>query len=676
MADPFPFPELETDPAAIAAFSARETARAEAAFCDAVFEADAARAREILEDDSYLPGLRRRGRWIYSYLRTAERPKGLWRRLPEGAPLTVDAPWEVVFDLDAFCAETGEDWHWRGAETAFFDPEKLLLALSWQGSDQQRYLEWDPARCAPVPGGFDLGPERNSASWIDADTIFYATSSGDGGGTRSGWPRRVLRLSRGMAPAEAPCVFDVGHEDLLGYAHAFRAPGGQTVEAHVRLRVIGDSTATLYLEGPEGPAQPIETPQNTYASYSSTHYAYLAADHGEHPAGTLVLGRIGTEERRVLFTPAPYRSVAANQLFLGHSWMLWVELDRTVPTLRLLNLENEEAVPETVPLPCEAQTVSIFPHDAAPNEDGPLQMVTGGFLTPATTWLFDIRQGAGAVRYEALSAEPETFDATGMEVQLLSAISEDGTEIPYHIVLPKDRAGPLPVLQYAYGGFGAAMAPGYPMLKGPLWLMRGGAYVLAYIRGGGEFGKDWHLAAKGRNRLRAFEDFAAVAADLARRGISTPARIGCHGGSNGGLLCAVMATRFPENFGAIWPDVAVADMLRFPLFPAGAGWIDEYGDPGDAGDRTALLAYSPVHNVAPAAERPYPPIFVSTNDSDDRVDPSHSRRFAAALIAAGQPAYFHTRAGGHGGGGATWETAQEQALGIAFLRHALQVPEP
>ncbi|MEM9974786.1 MAG: prolyl oligopeptidase family serine peptidase [Pseudomonadota bacterium] len=673
MADPFPFPELENDAQAAAAFSAREAARAEAAFCDAAYEADAARAREILEDDSYLPGLRRRGRWIYSYLRNAEAPKGVWRRVPEGTPLSVDAPWDVVFDLDAFCAETGEDWHWRGAETAFFDPEKLLLALAWQGSDQQRYLEWDPARRAPVPGGFDLGPERNSASWIDDNTIFYATSSGQGGGTRSGWPRRVLRLSRGMALEDAPCAFEVRHDDLLGFGHAFRAPGGRTIEAHARVRVIGDDDVTLFPSGPTGKAVLLATPKNAHATYSSTHYAYVAADHGPDPAGTLVLCRVGEEGRRVLFSPAPYRSVATDQIYVGHQWMIWVELDRTVPTVRLLNLEDPSAQPETVPLPCDAQTVWIFPHDAEPTEDGPLQMVTAGFLTPATTWLLDVREGATAVQYEKLSAEPETFDASGMEVQLLSATSDDGTEVPYHIVLPKDRTGPLPVLQYAYGGFGASMSPAYPMLKGPLWLERGGAYVLAYIRGGGEFGKSWHLAAKGRNRMRAFEDFAAVAADLVERGLTEPQRIGCHGGSNGGLLCAVMATRFPEHFGAIWSDVPVADMLRFPLFPAGAGWIDEYGDPDDADDRAALLSYSPVHNVAPAAERPYPPIFVSTNDSDDRVDPSHSRRFAAALIAAGQPAYFHTRAGGHGGGGATWETAQEQSLGIAFLRHALKL---
>jgi len=240
--------------------------------------------------------------------------------------------------------------------------------------------------------------------------------------------------------------------------------------------------------------------------------------------------------------------------------------------------------------------------------------------------------------------------------------------------LPIERAGPLPVLQYGYGGFSVALGPSYQRLSGPLWLTRGGAYVLAYIRGGSEFGASWHLAAKRENRARAFEDFAAVASDLVDRGYSTPEKIACSGGSNGGLLCSVMLTRYPDRFGAIWASVAVTDMLRYHLFPAGAGWMDEYGDPDAEPDRTWLKAYSPVHNVAPSNETTYPPALIVTNDSDDRVDPSHSRRFAALLEEAAQPLTFLSRAGGHAGGGNLHEMAQNQALGFAFLRKTIGAP--
>jgi prolyl oligopeptidase len=197
--------------------------------------------------------------------------------------------------------------------------------------------------------------------------------------------------------------------------------------------------------------------------------------------------------------------------------------------------------------------------------------------------------------------------------------------------------------------------------------------VQGYIRGGGEFGTAWHLAAKGEKRKHGFADFAAIARDLVQRGYTTADQIACHGGSNGGLLCGVMLTRYPDLFGAVWATVGVYDQLRYHLFPAGAGWIDEYGDPDDPQAREWLRAYSPMHNVAASGDQSYPPALIDTNETDDRVDPSHSRRFAALLEQAGQPVCFHSRAGGHGGGGQTTEAAREQALGYAFLRHALSL---
>lgn len=676
MTESFPFPELETDEQAIAAFRDPQTARTEAAFCDAAFDADVRVLQDILEDDSHLHGLIRRGDWIYNFLRNPEHPKGLWRRLPLQTTPSVDADWQTVFDLDAFCSKTGEDWHWRGAQTAFFDAEKLLVTLSWQGSDQTRYLEWDAASQTAVEGGFDLGPERSNASWIDADTVFYGTSTGEGAATRSGWPGRVLRLSRGMDPADAPVAFEVDHEDLMGHAYALPNPDGSTAEMTIRARVIGDNDKVLHPQGiGQGPAIPLDSPRNAVAISTTTHFAYVAADDGPDPAGTLVLRMVGqdVDQRRILFTPEPYVSVDPSTVVLRDRWMTWVERNRMEPTLRVLDLHDPTAQPVTLALPCDAQSVWVYPHDAAPVGDGPYQMTTTGFLTPSTTWVFDLDQGPEGVTYSRLTQAPATFDADGMEVRLHSAISDDGTEVPYHIVLPKDPVAPFPVFQYAYGGFGISMSPSYCELNGPIWLAQGGAYVLAYIRGGREFGADWHLAAKGHNRNKAFEDFAAIASDLVTRGYSTADKIGCHGGSNGGLLCSVMLTRYPERFGASWPAVAVTDMVRYHLFPAGAGWMDEYGDPDKPEDRANLLSYSPVHNVRRASDVSYPPALITTNHSDDRVDPSHSLRLAAELHRAGQPTWFHSTSGGHGGGGATTNIARSRALGYAFMRRMLKL---
>ncbi|MEM1267455.1 MAG: prolyl oligopeptidase family serine peptidase [Pseudomonadota bacterium] len=672
MDDNLQFPELERDQAAIDRFVEEQNAATTRALVDDQYHLDLARALEVLRDDSYLTGVRRRGAWLYNYLRNKDHPKGLWRRVPADEAPRVESAWQPVFDVDAFCAATGEDWHWRGAKCAFFDSERMLICLSWQGSDQCRYVEWDPLAQAPVPGGFDLGPERNSVSWLDEETVLYSTASLDGAATRSGWPGRVLSLKRGQALTVAEVVFEVGHDDLLGYASTFLGPAGQGVVSLARVRVIGDIKQTLYLEGLGGSGVALETPANTIPSFSTTHYAYLAGEDGPHAPGTLVLKAIGSKETRVLFEPRPYTSVSGAP-FVGERWMLWVELDRTVPTLRRLDLATPGAEPHTIPLPDRADALSVYPHDAEPSGDGPFQVVTSGFLAPPKTWLMTLGAQPEEVTFTPLSEEPASFDASGLEVRLESATSDDGTEIPYHIVLPKDRPGPVPVLQYGYGGFGVALSPGYQRLRGPLWLAKGGAYVLAYIRGGAEFGKAWHLAAKGAARPRAFEDFAAVARDLVARGITTPSKIACHGASNGGLLCSVMLTRYPERFGAVWASVAVTDMLRFHLFPAGAAWIDEYGDPDAEADRARLRAYSPLHNVPRPETRACPPALIDTGTSDDRVDPSHSRRLAAALLEAGQRVHFHASAGGHAGGGSLDEQAAAQALGHAFLRQTLKV---
>lgn len=648
MSDPI-FPELEADDAAIAAFNETQISRTEAAFCDAQFDADVGKAAKIMEDPDNLGGVIRRGKWLYNYHRNADHPRGLWRRLPEDTAPTPDAAWEPVFDLDAFCAETDEDWHWRGAPTLWSNPDRVLIALSHQGSDQTRYLEWDCNAAAAVTGGFDIAPARSGVDWLDADTLLLSTAALPGSATRSGWQGRVVQLSRGMALADAPVIFEVDHDDLQGGAYSYPLRGGGRGIGLRRARAIGDVISTLRVGGTD---IILDAPRNTHCTHSDTHYAYIAADHGPDPAGSLVLGEVGRNQRRILFTPVPRQAVQQWSMVFTSNHLFWVQTDTLTPQLMRLNLSDPDATPAAQPLPVDAQTIWVDPHDAEGDWTGPLQLQTSGFLSPPQTWLID--GDAETLTYQPLTSSTQTFDKTGMEVRLHMATSDDGTQVPYHIVLPKDhaaQAGNLPILQYGYGGFGNALSPSYLRLRGPMWLEQGSAYVQSYIRGGSEFGKSWHLAAKGKNRPRAFEDFAAIASDLVKRGYSKPGKIVCNGGSNGGLLCGVMLTRYPERYGAVWASVGVLDMLRYHLFPAGAGWIDEYGDPDDPAARKWLQAYSPMHNVEDHAYTPYPPALIDTNESDDRVDPSHSRRFAATLEQADQTVWFHSRSGGHGGGG-------------------------
>lgn len=663
--------DLENDASAIAEFTDSQVARTEAEFCDLTFEIDTKRIAGTMEDPRNLGSVLRRGKWIYNWHRSSEHPRGRWRRIPDGNPVSHDAHWRLVFDLDAFCKSDGEDWHWRGADALWSDPERVLISLSRRGSDQIRHLEWDCITGAAVPNGFDLAPARSSASWLDADTLLLATRDKVNGATKSGWPRVVVKLRRGAAIEKSDIVYEIDHDDLEVRSYSFPLRDGSRGIAYVRMRNIGDSVKTLQFDQH---SVVLDSPMRTSCSHNDKYYAYVAADDGPDPAGSLILRTIDGAQKRVLFTPRERRAVHGERAYFTKDFVYWVEVDTLTPIVFRLDLRSREKDPERLPLPCDAQSVRLLPFDAVSDGTGPLLVVTSGFLSPNQTWIFD--QYDEPLNFQLLINALPSFDNTGMEVRMHMAVSDDGTEIPYHIVLPKDhksRTGDLPVLQYGYGGFGRGLSPFYLGQLGSGWLERGGAYVVTYIRGGNEFGNSWHLAAKADKRFKSYEDFAAIASDLVKRGYSRPEKIACHGASNGGLLCGVMLTRYPERFGAVWADVGVFDQVRFHLFPAGAGWIDEYGDPEDLEAREWLLRYSPVHNVAENGRVTYPPALIVTNDTDDRVDPSHSRRFVAILQDANQPAWYYSGSGGHSGGGKTKESAEKFALGLSFLRRSLKI---
>jgi prolyl oligopeptidase len=658
---PSEYLELEHDEAAIAAFVAAENARTEARLMDDHFAEDVAAVRAIMEAPDALPSVSRRGDWLFTFRMTPDNPRGLWLCLPVSETPTPDAAWQTMFDVDAFCAQTGQVWHWRGAATAWFDPHKVLLRLSLDGSDLTRHVEFDLTTRAIVPGGFDIAPERGGAAeWLDADTLLWTCGTGNGALTRSGWPRQVRHLHR---DGRSEVVFSCSEDDLLATAYLVRQ-GDRVFPVHVRMPAINMNVSTL--QGPDGPVE-LPTPPDASGMTDGVHFAYVAQSDGEFATGTLVVARLG-EAPRAVFTPGPRRAVNAESVFLFRGWLIWTEAENLVPRLMVLRLQDG-GMPQQVTVPEGIESFGVGTFDAnADAGDGTLTLHGAGFLMPRRTWLFDLHHGVEGITFRPLLSQPARFDAAGMTVELLMAQSDDGTEVPYHLVRPAGM-GPVPVMLYGYGGFAVSLDAGYDAITGKLWLERGGAYALAHIRGGGELGPAWWTAAKGPGRHKAFEDFAAIASDLVARGVSTPAQIGCHGGSNGGLLCGVMLTRYPERFGAVWANVGVMDMLRYHLFPSGRGWIDEYGDPDDPVARDWLLGYSPLHNVD--ATRPYPPALIDTSDSDDRVHPSHSRRFAAALRAAGKDALFYSHAGGHGGGGGSDEKAREMALGYAFMRGAL-----
>lgn len=666
----FRFPELENDADEISRFVDRENTRTRLDLCDAEFEADRKAALAILEAEDDIGGVTRRGEWYFTFRQSQSAPRGQWLCLPEDESPSADANWQVVFDLDAFCKQTEEVWHWRGARTAWFDPTRVLLCLSLRGSDQVRFIEFDIATRSIVEGGFDLPPARASATWRDKDRVLWASAAGENAATESSWARVVRVLRRKDQPETGTITFEIGHGDLVVEPYILRDKVGAVIEAFSRFLAIGQEEAVLRFE--DGREVTLDAPNDTQLRFNHSHYAYVVQGQGG-PSGALVLRRIDGSGTRVLFQPAAGRSVDFYSVLLLHDWMLWQERDGLAPRLMVLDLRDENAQPVELKIPDKGAEFHVTTLDAAP-EPGQetLLLWTRGFLSPPQVIQFDLIAGPENVRWKKLIGLKPRFDTSGMTVEVLQARSEDGTMVPYHLVRPEGATGDLPVLIGGYGGFGMSMRPWYNPTLGKLWLEKGGAYVMAHIRGGAELGPNWHLQAKGPGRVNAFADFAAIADDLVQRGLSRPEKIACHGGSNGGLLCGVMLTRYPEKFGAVWASVGVFDMMRFHLFPAGRAWMDEYGDPEREEDRQWLLNYSPIHRAVSDGERPYPPWFIDTNSHDDRVDPSHARRMAARLLELGHEGWFCEYGdGGHGGGGASEAAAEEAAMGYAFLRHAL-----
>ena len=317
-----------------------------------------------------------------------------------------------------------------------------------------------------------------------------------------------------------------------------------------------------------------------------------------------------------------------------------------------------------LPLPANG-TMSV----SSANQDSDIIFVNHeGFISPDTLYKVDV----SSADIVALKSIPARFDATDLVVEQFYASSSDAEQIPYFVIHKKDIKydGSNPTLQYAYGGFEVSMKPNYSGILGKNWLEQGGVYVLANIRGGGEFGPAWHQAGLKTKRQIIYDDMIAVAEDLIARKITSPQHLGTMGGSNGGLLMGVMYTQRPDLWNAVVCQVPLLDMLRFHTLLAGASWVGEYGSPEIAEERAFLEKISPLHNVAP--NRSYPSIFFVTSTKDDRVHPGHARKMAYVLEQYGHDfEYYENIDGGHSASANLKETAKRSALEYTFLSQQL-----
>ncbi|WP_293243924.1 prolyl oligopeptidase family serine peptidase [Mycolicibacterium sp.] len=628
------------------------------------FEQMRAEALEILDTDARIPYVRRRGEYLYNYWRDADHPRGLWRRTTLDGYRGESPDWDVLLDLDALAAADDEKWVWAGAEVLEPDLTLALVSLSRGGSDATVTREFDMTTRRFVVDGFTVPEAKTSISWEDRDTVLIGTDFGPGTLTDSGYPRIAKRWRRGQSLTEAQTVFEGLASDVSVGVGFDPTPGFERLMAtrsvdffnRERFEIRGDQLV------------PIEVPTDAAISIHRewllvrprTDWTVAATT---YPAGTLLAARYddflsGTVELSVVFEPDDHTSLDT------YAW--------TRDRLVLVTLHDVATVVEVVtpgswqrePIPGVPHTATTVVVDADEYGDE-IFLDSSGFDSPST-----LLWGHAGGEVAEIKSAPAFFDASDIEVNQYFVASADGTMIPYFVVGHRDSTGPGKTLLGGYGGFESSNTPGYGGVLGKLWLSRGGTYVLANIRGGGEYGPRWHTQAMREGRHLVHEDFAAVAADLVARGITTVDQLGAQGGSNGGLLMGIMLTKYPELFGALVCSVPLLDMKRYHLLLAGASWVAEYGNPDDPGDWAFISEYSPYANIS--ADREYPALLMTTSTRDDRVHPGHARKMTAALEEAGHRVrYYENVEGGHAGAADNAQTAFRSALIYEFLLRML-----
>ncbi len=636
---------------------------------DPAFEELRVALLEILNSDERIPYVAKHGDHFYNFWQDAKNPRGLWRRTSPDEYRKPEPEWEILLDVDELNRIEGTNWVWHG--TAYLEPPegepytRVLVSLSRGGSDADVTREFDLPTRSFVEDGFYRPEAKGGMSWIDEDTTFVYTDFGDGTMTPSGYPRIVKRWKRGTPLEGAERIYEGAKEDM--YIAAFRDQTRGYERDFVQRSIAFYNSELFVLAGSE--LRKVDVPNS---AMKGVHREWLMLElrdaWNDFPAGSLVVTKFdafmaGDATFEVLFEPDEHSSLAA---------ATWTKNHLLLNVLRDVKNEITVMTPTdngwtSKPLPGAPKIGTVVVGAIDPDHSDEYFMQTTNFLTPSTLWI-----GTVGEEPEPLKSLPAFFDADGLSVAQHFATSADGTKIPYFVVAPAEQDAPLPAVLGGYGGFEVPILPNYAPIAGTAWLSRGGVFAMANIRGGGEYGPRWHQAALRENRKRAYEDFAAVAEDLVRRGITTHEQLGTVGGSNGGLLVGNMLTTYPDRFGAIVCQVPLLDMERYNKLLAGASWMAEYGDPDDPDDWAFLEAFSPYHNVS--SEGTYPPVLFTTSTRDDRVHPGHARKMMALMESQGHDVrYYENIEGGHGGAADNEQIAFMNALEYTFFKRKLGV---
>jgi prolyl oligopeptidase len=655
-------------------------ARAENARSLAVLQGDAryadfeAKAKAILTATDRIPpaGFAGDGT-LRGFWQDASAVRGVWRTTSVESYRTAAPVWTTLIDLDALASAEKANWVWKGAYCLAPDDRRCLVELSDGGKDATTLREFDTATREFVEGGFVSPEGKQDVAWWDADTVLLSRDWGPGTMTASGYAYVVKAWRRGQPLSAAKELFRGTPQDV-GVGPAVLRDADGRPQAAIAVRSVSFFETEFHLLSPTGgPAVKLPLPlRSSLKGLVDGQVVFtLEQDWAEQNlrSGDLISFDLAalkaapaTAKPALILRPTPRQSI--EEVATTRGKLVLALYDNVRGAVEVYSHGATGWTHARLPLPADS-SVGIV---SASDRDDRLLVSVTGYLAPTTLWAAD----SGTLKAESIKALPARFDASNHVVEQFEATSKDGTKVPYFLVRPKGLKydGTTPTLLYAYGGFQVSMTPSYSGAMGKLWLERGGAYVVANIRGGGEFGPTWHEQGLKADRQKVYDDFFAVSEDLIARKITSPRRLGIMGGSNGGLLMGVALTQRPELYNAIVVQVPLFDMLRYTQIGAGASWAGEYGDPAVPAERAVIAAYDPYSNLK--AGRKYPEVFIETSTKDDRVHPAHARKAGARLKELGYPfLYYENIDGGHAGAANLNETARRYALEYTYLARKL-----
>jgi prolyl oligopeptidase len=610
---------------------------------------------------------------LRDYWQDAEHVRGVWRATSLDSYRAGAPEWRTILDLDALSKAENANWVWKGADCLPPDDRLCLVSLSNGGKDAVEVREFDTEAGKFVEGGFKLPEGKHRLDWIDKDTLLVVTEWAKGDVTTSGYPFIAKLLKRGQPLSAAKQVF-TGAKDDGGYgvqSIVLRDPAG-TVQAVVIQRPLDTFNAEYYLLVGDRPLK-LDLPKKSSIQGYLDGRLLVSLEEGWDAKGMkegdLVDFDLAAVKRKPgALTPSlvlrPTESQSVEQVGTTRTRLVVTLLDNVKGQVLSFQRKGGAWTSTRLDLPKDS-TIAIA---STSDTDDRLIVNAASFLTPNSQWLADAAGGASV----QLRTMPDRFDASKFVTEQFWATSKDGTKVPYFVVHAKGMKldGSNPTLLNAYGGFLVSQSPSYSGAIGKLWLEKGGVFVVANIRGGGEFGPRWHNAGLKLKRMSVYDDFFAVSEDLIARKITNPKKLGIMGGSNGGLLMGVALTKRPELYSAIVIQVPLFDMIGYDHIGAGASWIGEYGDPKVPEERAMLMSYSPYQNLKPG--QPYPRVFIETSTKDDRVHPAHARKAAARLKEYGYDyLYYENIDGGHAAAANLNERAMRQALEFTYLQQRL-----